>query len=99
MVTTSYLMIGSMLSLALAVLTFVLVNRTSPVATSLLGNVRSIATVAISTILAGKGGRAMSGGAAGLFGSAALGYTCTLAGGVAYALAALGKGASSPSKS
>lgn len=86
-----YLMAGSMMSLCLAVLTFVLVNRTSPVATSLLGNCRSILTVAISSIVFGNGGR---GG--GLFGSAAFGYTLTLAGGVAYAFAALRNNAPSP---
>lgn len=79
-----YLMTGSMMALCLAVLTFVLVNRTSPVAASLLGNVRSISTVAISSALSGN----TSGG--GLFGSGAfVGYSLTLAGGVAYAVAAL----------
>ena len=81
-----YLMCGSMISLTLAVLTFVLVARTSPVATSLLGNARSIATVAISSIVFGGGASAS---ASSLFGSAVFGYTLTLAGGVVYALAAL----------
>lgn len=90
-----YLLVGSALSLALAVLTFVLVNCTSPVATSLLGNVRSISTVAISSLvfrgigIAGRGGGISSGG--GLFGPAAVGYLLSLAGGVAYALAALAR--------
>lgn len=91
--TIFYLMTGSMMSLTLAVLTFALVNRTSPVATSLLGNVRSIATVAISSMVFGSIGSA--GGASGLFGSATFGYTLTLAGGVAYAMAALGNSGSS----
>jgi len=82
-----YLMCGSMMSLTLAVLTFVLVNRTSPVATSLLGNARSIVTVAISSIVFGGGTTSAS--ANGVFGSAIFGYTLTLAGGVVYALAAL----------
>ena len=82
-----YLMCGSMMSLTLAVLTFVLVNRTSPVATSLLGNARSIVTVAISSIVFGGGTTLAS--ANGVFGSAIFGYTLTLAGGVVYALAAL----------
>ena len=82
-----YLMFGSMMSLTLAVLTFVLVNRTSPVATSLLGNARSIVTVAISSIVFGGGTTSAS--ANGVFGSAIFGYTLTLAGGVVYALAAL----------
>ena len=76
-----YLMMGSMMSLCLAVLTFVLVNRTSPVATSLLGNVRSIPTVAISSVVFDNTSTG---------GSAAFGYALTLAGGVVYALAALG---------
>ena len=83
--TISYLMMGSTMSLCLAVLTFVLVNRTSPVATSLLGNVRSIATVAVSSIVFGN----TNNGGGLLFGSAAFGYLLTLAGGVAYAMAAL----------
>ena len=91
--TIFYLSIGSILSLTLAVLTFVLVNCTSPVATSLLGNVRSISTVAISSILfqgvAGRDGGSSSGG--GLFGPAAIGYLLSLAGGVAYAFAALAR--------
>ena len=89
--TIFYLSIGSILSLTLAVLTFVLVNCTSPVATSLLGNVRSISTVAISSIIfqgvAGRDG----GSGGGLFGPAAAGYLLSLAGGVAYALAALAR--------
>jgi len=88
-----YLLVGSILSLTLAVLTFVLVNCTSPVATSLLGNVRSISTVAISSLLfqgvAGRGGVSSSGD--GLFGPAATGYLLSLAGGVAYAFAALAR--------
>lgn len=91
-----YLLIGSSLSLTLAVLTFVLVNCTSPVATSLLGNVRSISTVAISSILfegvVGRGVETSSG--EGLFGPAATGYLLSLAGGVAYAFAALSRGGS-----
>mmetsp|Transcript_35378 Transcript_35378/g.84521 ORF Transcript_35378/g.84521 Transcript_35378/m.84521 type:complete len:517 (+) Transcript_35378:151-1701(+) len=81
----SYLMTGSFISLFLAVLTFFLVNKTSPVATSLLGNVRSISTVAISSIVFGNS----SSRSGGLFGSAAFGYVVTLAGGVCYAIAAL----------
>lgn len=83
----SYLMTGSLISLFLAVLTFFLVNKTSPVATSLLGNVRSISTVAISSVLFGNS----SNSSGGLFGSAAFGYIVTLAGGVCYAIAALGQ--------
>jgi hypothetical protein len=79
-----YLSMGSAMSLSLAVLTFVLVNRTSPVATSLLGNVRSIATVFVSSLVFGNAG----GGGAGP--GSILGYTLTLAGGLVYALAALG---------
>jgi hypothetical protein len=94
--TLFYLSVGSTLSLTLAVLTFVLVNCTSPVATSLLGNVRSISTVAISSVLfqgvAGRGVDASSGG--GLFGPAATGYLLSLAGGVAYAFAALSRSGS-----
>ena len=78
-----YLSMGSAMSLSLAVLTFVLVNRTSPVATSLLGNVRSIATVFVSSLVFGNAG----GGGAGP--GSILGYTLTLAGGLVYALAAL----------
>lgn len=91
--TIFYLLVGSVLSLALAVLTFVLVNCTSPVATSLLGNIRSISTVAISSIvfqgIAARGGETPTGG--GLFGSAAAGYLLSLAGGAAYAFAALAR--------
>jgi len=91
--TIFYLLVGSVLSLTLAVLTFVLVNCTSPVATSLLGNIRSISTVAISSIvfqgITVRGGETSSGG--GLFGSAATGYLLSLAGGVAYAFAALAR--------
>ena len=76
-----YLAMGSAMSLSLAVLTFVLVNRTSPVATSLLGNVRSIATVFISSLVFGS----VSAGPGSIFG-----YSLTLAGGLVYALAALG---------
>jgi len=94
--TVFYLSVGSTLSLTLAVLTFVLVNCTSPVATSLLGNVRSISTVAISSVLfhgvAGRGADASSGG--GLFGPASTGYLLSLAGGVAYAFAALSRSGS-----
>merc|ERR1712216_202156 len=79
----SYLMIGSTMSLCLAVLTFVLVNRTSPVATSLLGNVRSIATVGISSIVFGGSGHSTA---------AAFGYTLTLMGGVVYGMEALRNG-------
>jgi len=79
----SYLMIGSIMSLCLAVLTFVLVNRTSPVATSLLGNVRSIATVGISSIVFGGSGHSTA---------AAFGYTLTLMGGVVYGMEALRNG-------
>ena len=79
----SYLMIGSIMSLCLAVLTFVLVNRTSPVATSLLGNVRSIATVGISSIVFGGSGHSAA---------AAFGYTLTLMGGVVYGMEALRNG-------
>jgi hypothetical protein len=78
-----YLAMGSVMSLSLAILTFVLVNRTSPVATSLLGNVRSIATVFVSSLIFGN-----AGGGAGP--GSILGYTLTLAGGLVYALAALG---------
>lgn len=88
--TIFYLLVGSVLSLMLAVLTFVLVNCTSPVATSLLGNVRSISTVAISSLIfegiVGRGGETSG---SGLFGSAASGYFLSLAGGVTYAFAAL----------
>lgn len=94
--TIFYLLVGSTLSLTLAVLTFVLVNCTSPVATSLLGNVRSISTVAISSVIfqgvAGRGVETSSGG--GLFGPAATGYLLSLAGGAAYAFAALSRGGS-----
>jgi len=76
-----YLAMGSAMSLSLAVLTFVLVNRTSPVATSLLGNVRSIATVFVSSLVFGNGGAGHG---------SILGYTLTLAGGLVYAMAALG---------
>ena len=79
----SYLMIGSIMSLCLAVLTFVLVNRTSPVATSLLGNVRSIMTVGISSIVFGGSGHSAA---------AAFGYTLTLMGGVVYGMEALRNG-------
>mmetsp|Transcript_3582 Transcript_3582/g.7908 ORF Transcript_3582/g.7908 Transcript_3582/m.7908 type:complete len:112 (+) Transcript_3582:407-742(+) len=72
--TICYLMIGSMMSLVLSVLTFVLVNRTSPVAASLLGNARSIATVAISSVISGNASSSGA-GMAGLFSSTALGYT------------------------
>lgn len=90
-----YLLIGSTLSLTLAVLTFVLVNCTSPVATSLLGNVRSISTVAISSIIfQGVAGRGVEASSGGLFGPAAAGYLLSLAGGVAYAFAALSRGGS-----
>ena len=85
--TILYLMTGSMMALCLAVLTFVLVNRTSPVAASLLGNVRSIATVAISSLVfEGVVKRGDEGGGSG---NGVLGYSLTLAGGVMYALAAL----------
>ncbi len=76
---------GSAMSLSLAVLTFVFVNRTSPVATSLLGNVRSIATVFVSSLVFGN-----AGGGGGAWPGSILGYTLTLAGGLVYALAALG---------
>jgi len=69
----SYLMIGSI----------ILVNRTSPVATSLLGNVRSIATVGISSIVFGGSGHSAA---------AAFGYTLTLMGGVVYGMEALRNG-------
>lgn len=84
--TSLYLMTGSMMALCLAVLTFVLVNRTSPVAASLLGNVRSIATVAISSMVF-EGVVKRDGGGSG--GNGMFGYTMTLAGGILYALAAL----------
>jgi hypothetical protein len=74
-----YLSTGSVMSLSLAVITFILVNKTSPVATSLLGNVRSIATVFVSSLVFGGG--------AGL--GSIFGYTLTLAGGIVYALSAL----------
>ncbi|KAL7476382.1 hypothetical protein ACHAW6_002252 [Cyclotella cf. meneghiniana] len=79
-----YLMLGSTISFCLAILTFTLVTRTSPVAASLLGNVRSIGTVAVSSFI--WGGIDNRGMQTSLFGSAALGYVMTLAGGVMYAL-------------
>ena len=89
--TMFYLLLGSLLSLTLAVLTFALVNCTSPVATSLLGNVRSISTVAISSLVF-EGVTARSGETSdGLFNSAAAGYVLSLTGGVVYAVAALAK--------
>jgi drug/metabolite transporter (DMT)-like permease len=83
--TMLYLMTGSIIALGLAVITFTLVTRTSPVAASLLGNLRSIGTVAISSLIwGGVGDREAQ---TNLFGSALLGYTLTLVGGVVYALA------------
>ena len=87
-----YLSMCSAMSLSMAVLTFVLVNRTSPVATSLLGNVRSIATVFVSSLVFGNAG----GGGAGT--GSILGYTLTLASGLVYALAALGNDRIPPKK-
>jgi len=90
--TSLYLMTGSMMALCLALLTFVLVNRTSPVAASLLGNVRSIATVAISSMVF-EGVVKREGGGSG--GNGMFGYGMTLAGGILYALAALQRDGSS----
>ena len=78
------LMTGSTIALCLAVLTFTLITRTSPLAASLLANVRSIATVVISSLI--WGGVSDKGAQSSIFGSAVLGYTLTLAGGVLYAL-------------
>jgi hypothetical protein len=77
-------MTGSTIALCLAVLTFTLITRTSPLAASLLANVRSIATVVISSLI--WGGVSDKGAQSSIFGSAVLGYTLTLAGGVLYAL-------------